>query len=538
MIDPDYSFRSKYWRFLSDYFIKFYGRKKIDDPYWVQKILINCFGLLSYNFRDLLKKERRASFYIFVHNFHENSVILWKESIENNPELDVTQDFSKVRRILKLILEEATLLDLKGTENFGTEIMANYRIYTKLLEELLYIGIWFFIFSEYAAKSKLFPNSISLAIEGNDLVINENQPYNSLYRYIESDIPNHDEEVVVDNNIERIKQVFSDSLGIDYNILGSILSEPGADPRSRFGLINLDMTKDNICQTYGFNRTYVDDFYAGLTLSKNNTLFLDQRVLTNQDNHRIVYRPILRLRIDDSYYEMIGYYKWIESLTLLSTNSIPWGIGPEEWTKYEPILKLFTKIQNYHDKILENPVKEKLTENNYFYDSNIKTIITDDRNNFHLDREGIGEIDIIYINEVQEKIIICECKHNRSRFDFNNWRRDYSNFKDSYEPRLDKKVKWASENTTLIHQHFHNKFRGFEPNITAYSVIGIFIINAPTIYMYDGNYKAYTLHDFNNLLHDEYISPTFRFIYPETGLTYDIQHPFFQNIDELINTHH
>jgi len=533
MIDPDYTFKSKYWRFLSDYFIRFYGKTKRTDPFWVQKILINCFGLLSYNFRDLIKKEQKASFYIFVQNFHENSIILWNESIKTNPDLEISNDFPGVRRILKLILEEASFLDLIGHPNFGNEIKTNWNKYLRLLEELLYIGIWFFLLSEYIAKSKLFPNSISLGIEDNDLVIYENHPYNHLFRYIEQDIPKHDEEIVVDNNVEKIKQTFIDSLGVDYDVLGSVISMQPDIPGARFGLIDLDSVKETICNNYNYNRNIVDDFYAGLTLSRDNTPFLDQRILSNQENHRIIYRPILRYKIDGVYYEMIGYNKWLESFTSLSANAIPWGKGPEEWMKHKPILKLILSIQNNHDKVLEEPAKALLVENNFKLDTNIKTILQEQRNNIRIDREGIGEIDIIYVDEERKQIIVCECKHNRSRFDFNNWRRDYSNFISSYETQLEKKVKWCKDNTNLINDHFHCKYLDFELDISAFSIIGIFIINAPTLYMYDGTYKAFTLHDFRDFLRNTYIEPTFRFLDIDRGVVYDIKHPFFKNINEL-----
>jgi len=533
MIDPDYSFKSKYWRFLSDYFIRFYGKDKITDPYWVQKILINCFGLLSYNFRYLIKKERRASFYVFVQNFHENSVLLWKESTENNPDLEISIDFPGVRRILKLILEEATSLDLIGHPNFGNEINTNLQYYTRLIEEILYVGIWYFGISEYIAKSKLFPDAINLGIEDDDLIIYENHPFNHLFRYIETDIPNHDQEIVVDDNVDLIKQTFRDSLGVDYDVLGYAIAIQPEIPGARFGIFNLEVLKDNIITHYHYDRNVVDDFYAGLTLSKDNLLFLDERVLSNQENHRIVYRPILKYKIDGVYYEMIGYNKWLESLTSLSTNSIPWGKGPEEWMKYESIKRLIINIQNNHDKILENPVKDLLTANGLIFDSNIKTLLTEDNNNIRIDREGIGEIDIVFVRENHHQIFICECKHNRSRFDFNNWRRDYTNFINDYEPKLNRKIDWCTNNRELLNVHFHRKFADFELDISSYSVRGIFIINAPTLYMYDGKFKAFTLHDFGSLLKDEYIEPIFRFHDIDNDKVFNIEHPYFQNIKNI-----
>lgn len=532
MIEPDYSYKSKYWKYLSNYFIKFYGKKRISDPNCVQRILMNCFGLLSYNFRSLVKKERRVSFYLFVHNFHENSVILWRESISGNPDLKVTNGFPAVRRILKLILEEATLFDLKGHSNFEYEISLNYSIYLTLLEEILYVGIWYYLLSEYIAKSKLFPNSISLGIEDDILIIYENYPYNHLFEYIEKDIPNHDKEVAIDNNVDKIKATFKE-LGIDYDVLGTVISEQPDTPSSRFALVNLNLLIDEICSRFNYDKTIVQDFYSGLTLSRRNTPFLDQRVLANQNNHRIVYRPILEYKIDNATFYLIGYNKWLESFTSLSTNAIPWGEAPEEWLKYNPISNLVRSIQNYHDKVLEEPLNNLLKKKGYKYDTNVKAILTSSTNSIRIDKAPIGEIDLILWDESRKQIIIGECKHNRSRFDFNNWRRDYSNFTIQYETKLLRKVEWCESHIELIIKHFQLKFGEPDVEISHYTVTGIFIINAPTLYMYNGKFKTYTLHDFNNYLEGIYHEPTFKFLKKNSNETIEVTYPFFTNLEEI-----
>jgi len=184
---------------------------------------------------------------------------------------------------------------------------------------------------------------------------------------------------------------------------------------------------------------------------------------------------------------------------------------------------------------LEVPTKTLLAENGFVFDANILTILQEHSNNIRIDKAGIGEIDIIYIDEANERIIVCECKHNRSRFDFNNWRRDYSNFIGSYESQLEKKVDWCTENRNLVNDHFHCKFNDFELDISSFTVDGIFIINAPTLYMYDGKFKAFTLHDFKNRLQNKYIEPTFQFLHVEGGEVYEIRHPFFHNIDMILS---
>ena len=99
MINPDFSYRKKYWAFLTKYVKTFYGSKMINEPYWVEKILINIFQILGYNIRVLIKKETRAAFYLHVNLYHENSIALWLEIIKNNKNLALFKEFPIVRRI-------------------------------------------------------------------------------------------------------------------------------------------------------------------------------------------------------------------------------------------------------------------------------------------------------------------------------------------------------------------------------------------------------------------------------------------------------
>jgi hypothetical protein len=140
----------------------------------------------------------------------------------------------------------------------------------------------------------------------------------------------------------------------------------------------------------------------------------------------------------------------------------------------------------------------------------------------------------VFINEVDKIIYVCECKHNRSRFDFFNWKRDYHNFKDKYELQLTNKIRWIDENKTLLLEHVELKYCATIEIKNEYVVKGIFIINAPTIYMYDCLYPTLTLKNFQELINGNYRPKQFIYI-DRNNEKKIIEMPYFQNIDDLMS---
>jgi hypothetical protein len=146
-------------------------------------------------------------------------------------------------------------------------------------------------------------------------------------------------------------------------------------------------------------------------------------------------------------------------------------------------------------------------------------------------KNTIGDIDIFFVDEEFKLLYICECKHNRLRFDYNNWKRDYEKFENNYTKQLERKVTWANENKKVIEEHLQIKDPKLsELSISDYTIRGIFIINAPTVYMFNGEYKSFTISDINHLLNREYVIPTFSFK-KEGRDDILIEYPYFDNVD-------
>lgn len=266
-----------------------------------------------------------------------------------------------------------------------------------------------------------------------------------------------------------------------------------------------------------------------MTISSENALSIEECILRNQHENRISYRPIIQLSIDTQKYWVIGNGKWSESLATLTTNAIPFGKCPHEWLKYTEIEKFIRKVSNHHDKVLEDPIESSLVEHGIKYDRNLKALRRSVSEYVRIDQAGVGEIDFIFIDEENEILYILECKHNRSRFDMFNWRRDYENFKNYYELQLEKKISWCRENINVINYHFTKKYNDQSLNINHFLIRGTFIINAPTIYMLNGKFRAFTIKNFKDLLNGEYVDRIFLLKY-ENGKETLIRHPYFDNL--------
>jgi hypothetical protein len=216
---------------------------------------------------------------------------------------------------------------------------------------------------------------------------------------------------------------------------------------------------------------------------------------------------------------------------LITTNALPYGVCPSEWIKYRQIKNFVEYTSLNHDKVLEFPLQELLRRHDYKFDNNIKSLKRIKGDNVNIEKkEGVGEIDLIFLDEKQCIIYVCECKHNRTRMDINNWKRDYWNFKATYEKQLGNKLSWTDSNKNILGEHFSTIYSEERIDLSTYQTKGLFIINAPTIYMYNGKYRAITLTDFENLLIGQFDDVQFHFINEDSGKEFFVEHPYFDNL--------
>ncbi len=529
---PDYNYSEKYWPILSELVYQKVKDNEIKEQSQVDSILKECFTKLCSIFSTKINEQTKASFFIFCHHLHEESIDLYQMQLANIS-LDIDEhDFSRTRRVLKIILEQCTRLELTGTINFKTEAESCLKEYCTTLEELLYIGTWCITLSEYIARNQLFSNSIGLKVDKTELNILTYQPYTALYEFVNEDIPKHSSDVVIMDSITEFKTILQDNLNVNYDALSAFLNEQLQHPEYRFGTVMIDDFINLVVEKLSYPASFVKDFYLGLTVSRNNVLSIENCILNNQNGNRYIYRPILEIRIDGQIYNLIGYNKWLESFMTLTTNSLPFGMYPIEWQKYLEIKKFVNALENRHDNVLIEPITELLKKSSFPFDTNVKSFQETKGKSINIERT-IGDIDILFIDNRYDIIYVCECKHNRSRFDMNNWKRDYSNFKVKYESQLERKVEWVTFNKELIESHFRIKMGTLFPtSIHEYMIRGIFIINAPTIYMYNGKFRAFTIKDIKALLEDKYTAISFLFKHENTEEEILVDHPYFDNLNE------
>ncbi|MDR7209918.1 hypothetical protein [Flavobacterium piscis] len=532
----DDKYKEIYWPELTEYIKDKYFQDTIEikEPQKVQDILKDCFSFLCNKLSELIENEKRFSFYLFCHNLHEDSIDVFIKQLEGFKLPFNEEKFAASRRILKIILEQSTKYDLNGCPNFSQEMKSNWLEYCELLERMIYVGEWAFISSEYTARSQLFPKAIGISINDNELTFLTHQPFELLFSYIFNEMPNHDSNVALSDCIDDFKELVEEKYNITYDHLCYFIAEIINKPANKLGVTILPTIIENIKENSNVNHMFIESFYKGLTITKENALDIEKCFYNNQDLNRHMYRPILEYNIDKKTFHVIGPNKWKESLSQLSTNCFPFGLFPEEWKANKDLKKFIENVDNTHDKILQDPIIKKLVENSLPHEVDIKSFQTHKKQFININND-IGDIDILFLDSKNKIIYVCECKHNRSRFDYNNWKRDYANFRDKYEKQLKRKVNWATQNIEIIENHFKLRIENPIPNIdlSKFSVEGVFIINAPTLYMFNSKSKCYTIHDFSKIMNNKQVFMDFHFTVEDQNKTYIIKHPYFDNIEKM-----
>lgn len=538
VIISDDKYKEVYWIELSNLVKEKYftENREIRDPTVVQEIFKFCFSFFCNKLEEKIQSEKRFSFYLFCHLLHEDSIDIFLMQTQGY-KLSINEEkFAASRKILKIILEQSVKYDLNGAPHFAKEMFDNITEYATYLEEMLYIGEWAFISSEYLAKCQLFPKAIGVNYcdDLNEIAFLTYQPYPIFFSHIFKDLPNHESKVALSDCIDDFKNLIEEKYKVKYDDLCYFIAEIIQKPEHKFGVTLLSEIIKNIKANTTVDHNFIDSFYKGLTLNKDVALSIEECFYKNQDIRRHIYRPILEYKIDGKIFNIVGANKWGESMVLLTTNCFPFGIFPEEWKENIDLKKFIEKIDNTHDKIVQLPITNILLAKNHPYEIDIKSFATYNKQNINIDNT-IGDIDILFLDIQNKRIYVCECKHNRSRFDYNNWKRDYSNFKSKYESQLNRKVEWVKQNIEVIRNHF--KFRGNNPidlDINHFEVIGIFLINAPTLYMYNSTYKCYTINDFERVLNNENPFNEFVVYAEDRKKTYKFNHPYFEDVERQL----
>jgi hypothetical protein len=246
---------------------------------------------------------------------------------------------------------------------------------------------------------------------------------------------------------------------------------------------------------------------------------------------RYLYRPIIVWNVNGKEYAIIGSNAWSETMIQFTTNALPWGKGPLEWMKNECFKSYVHRKEDEHDKWLDDAVEDILKANNCYYERNV-TKLRDNKGYTNIDVKGLGEVDFIIIAHDIKKVLIVDCKHLMSRYDAANQKNDFNAFTKgskktkSYNQTMQNKAAWFSDNLTLLNSHFEIKYGLDNLSLDGFNCEGIFVINTPTLYMYNSDYRIYVLNDLAAVLNGTYTDTTFMVHIDDEQSTKLIQVPY------------
>lgn len=540
VINYDYTSREKYWGQLSKHLIDKHGKGHYTAQLKVEEILFDSFHFLCDNFKQLISTEKKFSFFLYTHWLHEQSIQIYVKTLGGFQLENITEsEFAMYRRILKLILEQGCDINLEwGGLPTGQEVLEM----DKKIQELIYLGTWMYQFADVIAFQKMIEECHQVNFdEENLLVIDWQYHYGQTYQQLFPMLVEDYKQGTFDEKaIFELRAKIEECFNIKYDFAGGIIFEiqKHHNPKSpNLQTIEPAVLPLNLVNEYKISQELAETFYAGLTISRKNKLTIEEAILKPHSIKRFMFRPILVYNIGGEERALVGKEKFAESIMVLATNAIHWNSIFEEWLKLNCIQSFITQKGNEHDKILEDRIEEIVKGKGFLYCRNIKSFKQESKkNNINIDNEIAGEIDLIVVNHKNQIIYVADAKYNRARYEVVGYRMDYSQFVNpdkphkSYETKLNKKVDWVSNNKQVLKEHLSIIYNKPDIELNDYKVEGIFIINTPTFYMFNGQFKAITLKQFGEFIEGKYEYPDLCII-DEKGddeTIMMVRHPYFR----------
>lgn len=524
----------KIWKELSIHIIGRFGKGPFTKRSDVEPLLTESFNWMLERFRSLTAIELSSGFYKALVGLYENSTQLMQYVNNGTGFMHMsTLEYMRNRSSIRLALERACELELRRTSDdasFSTRQM-------ELLEELLFIGMWAFSFSETIAMEKLIDGCNEVYVDPDDTMrMTMAHHFSTLMPHIRKEVERLTSRSIVDQDgVKELKAALKNCLGIDYDKnAGLVPAYKGAHSHGFPMLVDLkyDELVEQFATNSGFDIEATKVFYAGLATTAESKESLENIIYRPHSNKRHMARPVLVWNIQGQQRAIVGPEKWTESIVLIASNAVQWGQIAEEWLT-NPCMKAFVdRKADEHDKELEYPVETLLKENRIKYSRNVKALKAKSGQGVRIDTAGLGEIDFLYIDEVNKELCVVDCKYHRRRDNMVGYSRDYANFLKEYEPKLKRKVDWFKNNLPLVKDHFEREYPDGHSDLAGYKVRGFFIVNTPTYYSFNGTYRAYTIQEFRELM-DGTLKDAMFFIEEEDGSMAVIQRPYFRKPVQL-----
>ncbi|RZK12159.1 MAG: hypothetical protein EOO46_04195 [Flavobacterium sp.] len=462
----------------------------------------------SNQFIALCQKQTEFYFYQSVLMFHEDAVELVLDDHEINSNVVTMKYLAMYRRILKWIMEagcevEMKIIDIKPGARQEVE---------RWLDQLLFLGDMIMTCVTLYAEQGMIEDVGELYFDDNDLyVFSRRHHYNMIFNHIIHESGNQYEKQVYDEEgIEDLQNAIEKHLGINYesqgHVIASIKEQLGDFPQG----FNWDALPENLERLFGIPYSDGERFFRGLTLDKHNKLNLIDVACKPSNLNRMLYKPIVIWNVNGKDWAMLGPNTYSEAIIQYATNAIPWGKAPAEWMAVIGFKEYVHSKEDLHDKWLDDAVEEILRSSNVLYTRNLKKL-SSKGGPINIDVKGLGEIDFLIVANEVKKIYISDCKHLVTRYDAASQKNDFNAFTKSskktksYNETMTNKVAWFKQNINIVTEHFGLK----QKSLSDYSVEGIFILNTPTIYMYNSQFRIFVVDQISSVLNGTFEDQTF-----------------------------
>lgn len=530
----DFSNESKYRNELSKLLITNFGEGPYSEHDKVREVITYSYNYFCEKFLQICHNEKSVRFYQLLLSQHEQATeIAFFAKASHFPEGISKKYIALYRRILKWILEQACEVNLHNREKMDEPFLNRAK---SILNELMYLGDMIFTCANIYAEQDMIEDVAEIIFdEDKNYVIKHKHHYDLVIDRINQTYNSESYKHVVDNEaLKDLKVAVKNSFDIDYEMFTTVIKEIHKLNESKggqycgFGWESLPLSIESM-----FNKDpeKARIFYQGLTLSRNNKLSLQDLACKPQTMFRYIYRPILIWNIDGSDYAVITMNAFTESIIQLSTNCIPWGKAPEEWLNIHSFKRYVHLKEDEHDKWLDNDVEERLKKEGISFHRNL-TSINGLAGHVTLNAKDIGEIDFIIIIHTLKKIYVADCKHLQGRYDMMTQKNDFANFTKAkgYNQQIQNKINFVTKHIEDINYHNKLKYGSSESDISEYTIEGIFIINTPTFYMFNSDFRIYSVDILVDKVLNRVLDPELTIVIDENDTTYvqTIKYPYFK----------
>lgn len=227
-----------------------------------------------------------------------------------------------------------------------------------------------------------------------------------------------------------------------------IINTKPIDDEKDIPLVRKDEFIEGISNQTQINKTQLNRFFEGLTLSKE-LLERNRRTFFKfKQDYRVGKRPFLEIQKNGETYLSWSNEMLKERLDFLD-NDFVFKTLPAEWN-HNPISEAVSKMSNDAGIWFEDQVKENFVKVGVIGD-HIKDKFCPGKNS--LNCLSVGGFDFLGYSSKENMLILIECKFINPGFEPRSYFDDLSSFKDpkkGYVKKLDNKVEWLAENFNKV----------------------------------------------------------------------------------------